>query len=188
MLGDLRGLCHTATLLLWHYYSRLSIRLHETVWLCLSSYTSRCIWSCWLSHILHFVSKLPLKKALCLFLCIYQDHFLHRCFLVMKMFSRQQKHNKYFHSKITKPKMMYISKKLRSNVSSSWERKTFCSCNAEPPTALHIQDSRRQDNSSVWRQLSILAESSPDTVFLRCQYACAQTGSCLDNTRDHRES
>ncbi len=27
-----------------------------TACLCLSSYTSHCIWSCWLSHILHFVS------------------------------------------------------------------------------------------------------------------------------------
>lgn len=58
MLGGLWGLGHAATLLLWHCYSRLWKRLHETVWLCLSSYTSCCIWPWWLSP------NCQLKKAL----------------------------------------------------------------------------------------------------------------------------
>lgn len=83
MLGGLRGLCHVATLLLLHYDARLWIRLHESIWLCLSSY---CIppagfgLADWATSFT--LSKLPLKKATGLFYCskIYQDHFLHRFF------------------------------------------------------------------------------------------------------------
>lgn len=51
-----------AMLSLCHYYtpcyspSSLLLSLCVTVCLCLSSYTSHCIWPCWLSHILHCVS------------------------------------------------------------------------------------------------------------------------------------